>query len=130
MKSVLVEHQRSKSADYLIVRPVSKRDEEYVRQFVTPSSAVTAAAAAAATTTYQGYDSDRTDMRTAAGRQLMLGPLPPSPLVPAEPWRAGRRDDMQLDGLVAFTPGEAAPHGGSGDELRRTDSDRLDETGT
>ncbi|KAI0224483.1 hypothetical protein LSAT2_024518 [Lamellibrachia satsuma] len=106
------EHQRSKSADNLTMRQLTKDDEKVLRRFVDPRH-------------YRevGYDSDKTDLRSfhdttgqdTGGDQIFkpvgLGPLPPTP--PQAPASTGcsrrqghhsLREKMHLDGLVPCRP--------------------------
>ena len=106
------EHQRSKSADNLTMRQLTKDDEKVLRRFVDPRH-------------YRevGYDSDKTDLRSfhdaasqdIGGDQIFkalgLGPLPPTP--PQAPASTGcerkhghhsLREKMHLDGLVPCRP--------------------------
>ena len=109
---VCSEHQRSKSADNLTMRQLTKDDEKVLRRFVDPRH-------------YRevGYDSDKTDLRSfhdaasqdIGGDQIFkalgLGPLPPTP--PQAPASTGcerkhghhsLREKMHLDGLVPCRP--------------------------
>ena len=144
------EHQRSKSADNLTMRQLTKDDEKVLRRFVDPRH-------------YRevGYDSDKTDLRSfhdaasqdIGGDQIFkplgLGPLPPTP--PQAPASTGcsrkhglhsLREKMHLDGLVPCRPTlcrdesddyaelDDVVGAGMGAEAGHTESDGFDVAGT